>query len=169
MLVVSEHVRQITLCNKKRLKKKITFCIVCSRLHNNSVTEKDYRNLAKTKTIRLLSFHPTTHKQLDLVHASLSNDVTSVLHFCQEIGYFSLVKISLTVSKSTYSQLNPKPGNKEGVTGTAFGVKYLGCIGLADSRSRLYGCFRPASGHTVRGTSQRRSAINQRLVLLRLS
>jgi len=35
-------------------------------------------------------------------------------------------------------------------------------IGLAYSRSHLYGCCRPASGHAVRGVSERGPAINQR-------
>jgi len=39
--------------------------------------------------------------------------------------------------------------------------KYLGVHGQAYSRFHLFGCCRPASGHTVRGVSERGPVINQ--------
>jgi len=43
--------------------------------------------------------------------------------------------------------------------------KYLG---WAYSRSRLLGCCRPASDHTVRGVSKQGPAINQELISSRI-
>jgi len=39
--------------------------------------------------------------------------------------------------------------------------KYFGVHGWAYSQYHLCGCCRPASGHTVRGVSEREPAINQ--------
>jgi len=96
---------------------------------------------------------------------------THTLYFCQTVYFikthnngrhpFSMhpQQPSLKVFMLAYSEPSPKIGRV--ATGRACGIKYLGLHGWAYSRSRLCGYCRPASGHTVRGVTERGPVINR--------
>jgi len=56
---------------------------------------------------------------------------------------------------------SPSPEVETVAAGGASGIKHLEVHGRVHSRSRLCGCCRPASGHTVRCVSERGPVINE--------
>jgi len=78
------------------------------------------------------------------------------------VGMLCLLCLILSmVWKSSYSVPVSEPGNRKDCGRKVFRHKYLGLHGWAYSHSHLCGCCRPASGHTVRGVSERGPVINQ--------
>ena len=72
------------------------------------------------------------------------------------------INSSLRIWKLAYSEPVPKPGNGDGCGRNGIWRKnILGVHGCSYSHSHPCGCCRPASGHTVRGVSERGPVINQ--------
>ena len=79
---------------------------------------------------------------------------TILLHF--------MGKPSVRICNPAYSEPLPEPRNREGCSREGIRCKkYLGVHGWAYSDSRLCGCCRPDSGHTVRGVSDSGPVIDQ--------
>jgi len=106
----------------------------------------------------------STYQHWHIDHRSFSTAKLSSTLVYSSPPYFCFLSCILGCAKSlalAYSEPVPEHGNREGCGGRASGIKTPRLHGWPFSRCHLCGCCRPASGHTVRGVSERRLAINR--------